>query len=149
MSELCPHGRIWTAFCAPCAAQVEGYSVSRTEMPEVVEAQDKLTKRYRDIVDKDYIEAERTPTGLDAQYYDLPDNIKSAQDLIEYLGLNFANGNILKSLVRQYGSATKGTDEIYEVEKRFFFAQRELQRVQREKEVRRRLPDATEGDKAP
>src|SRR5210317_1873147 len=85
---------------------------------------------------------ERKPTGLDAAYYDLPDNIRSAQDLIEYLELNFANGNILKSLVRQYGSTTKETDELYEAEKRYFFAKRELERVRRNHEVERRFQSA-------
>jgi len=88
---------------------------------------------------------EREPTGLDAPYYDLPANIHSAQDLIEYLDLDFANGNILKSLIRENGSQTKATDELYEAEKRYYFAERHLRNVQRKQACRRRLPNGSEG----
>ena len=73
---------------------------------------------------------ETKPSGLDAAYYDFPDGMKSAQDLIEHLGLDFANGNILKSLVRQYGPKTKLTHAKYEAEKRYFFAKRHLARFE-------------------
>ena len=68
-------------------------------------------------------------SGLDCDYYDFPESIHSAQDMIEWLNLNFANGNILKSLIRESGAATKETDTLYEAEKRYFFAGRELERV--------------------
>lgn len=72
---------------------------------------------------------QKTNSGLDAGYYDFPEGIRSAQDLIEYLRLDFSNGNILKSLVREHGPQTKGTDALYEAEKRFYFAERHLMRV--------------------
>ena len=78
---------------------------------------------------RDYIDAEQAPTGLDAPYYDIPPSIKCIQDAVEYLNLNFANGNILKSLWRENGTQTKATDALYEAEKRFYFAKRELERV--------------------
>ena len=68
-------------------------------------------------------------SGLDCDYYDFPENIHCAQDMIEWLNLNFANGNILKSLIRESGAETKETDSLYEAEKRYFFAGRELERV--------------------
>jgi hypothetical protein len=70
------------------------------------------------------------PSGLDAPYYDLPDNVRTAQDLIEWLDLNFANGNIFKSLIREHNpDAEKGTDPLYEAEKRLYFATRHYERV--------------------
>jgi hypothetical protein len=65
---------------------------------------------------------------LDAPYYDFP--ARNAQELIEYLGLDFTNGNILKSLVREYGPTTKKTTALYEAEKRYYYAHRHLLRVQ-------------------
>ena len=77
------------------------------------------------------------PSGLDASYYDLPENVKCVQDMIEWLNLDFANGNILKSLVREN---EKGTTALYEAEKRFYFSKRHLSRV------RKMSPDETVGD---
>ena len=135
MSELCPHGRLTTAFCEPCAhdkiAGESGWLEIKGESPWSIN----ISQEYS---------VEREPTGLDAPYYDLPKNIHSAQDLIEYLRLDFANGNILKSLIREHGAQTKTTDTLYEAQKRFYFAERHLRRVQKDQEVRRRLPNATE-----
>ena len=116
MTELCPHGRHEGAVCLECD-EIDAYIM-------------RLNKNWDGGI-------ERQPTGLDAPYYDLPPNVRDAQDLIEYLGLNFANGNIMKSLIRQYGSQTKATDDLYEAEKRFYFAQRELLRVQTEQRLSR------------
>ena len=100
----------------------------------------------------DLIDAERPPTGLDAPYYDIPPTVKCIQDAVEYLNLNFANGNILKSLWREHGAQTKNTDALYEAEKRFYFAKRELERVRnlpKREEAGGRLPDGPKGDKTP
>lgn len=70
------------------------------------------------------------PSGLDAKYYDIPGHIKDCQDLIEWLKLDFSNGNILKSIVRENNpNASKETDALYEAEKRFYFASRHLENV--------------------
>jgi len=128
--ELCSHGRVAGHVCLDCPM---GTAVA------YVDPYDTVVESVRVIdLDKEVVNVERKPSGLDAAYYDLPQNIHSAQDLIEYLGLNFANGNILKSLVRQHGSTTKETDELYETEKRYYFAKRELERVRRNNEVERR-----------
>ena len=85
-------------------------------------------------------------SGLDCDYYDFPGNIHSAQDMIEWLNLNFANGNILKSLIRESGAATKETDQLYEAEKRYYFAGRELERVRNlpsGEEARQRLSNGS------
>ena len=84
--------------------------------------------RY-DCMMEDSCKCERQATGLDAPYYDIPPSVTCIQDAVEYLGLNFANGNILKSLWREHGTQTKATDPIYEAEKRLYFANREYERV--------------------
>jgi len=69
-------------------------------------------------------------SGLNASYYDF--DAKSAQELIEYLGLDFSNGNILKSLIRENNPlAKKDTNELYEAEKRYYYAHRHLRSVQK------------------
>ena len=79
-----------------------------------------------------------TDDGLNASYYDFPDGLKSAQDLIEWLGLDFANGNILKSLVRE---GKKGTTSLYEAQKRMYYAQRHLARIENSKSQNRAQPN--------
>ena len=133
MNEICNHGRVVGHTCLDCP---DGVAVQDFDLSNNNEQEEKMN-------------VERQPTGLDAPYYDLPENIHSAQDLIEYLDLNFANGNILKSLIREHGAQTKATDTQYEAEKRYYFAKRHLSKVQREKEIRRRLPNVPEGEETP
>ena len=155
MNEICNHGRVAGHTCLDCpdgvASEGEWLDCSKDYTIRVRDnPAGQVVGDWKPLSSLNEVEiCERQPTGLDAPYYDLPENIHSAQDLIEYLDLNFANGNILKSLVRQYGSATKNTEEIYEAEKRYFFAERELRRVQKAKEVRRRLPNVPEGEETP
>ena len=155
--QACAHGRHIGAYCEQCVEeQLEDFpnhywtpphkEIDETVLDSLLDAAEigslATEEELKEKIANDAFE--RQATGLDAPYYDLPDNIHSTQDLIEYLDLNFANGNILKSLIRQYGSQTKATEDIYEAQKRYYFAKRELQRVQREQSVRRRLPDVTE-----
>jgi len=111
--ELCPHGRHVGAVCLPCAEVDEFY--------------------HDPYDDWDYTKHE--PTGLDAKYYDIPGHIRDCQDLIEWLNLNFSDGNILKSIVRENNPhATKETSALYEAQKRYYFAARHLEKVKREHE---------------
>ena len=72
-------------------------------------------------------------SGLDAPYYDFPDNIHSAMDLIEWLNLDFSQGNILKSIIRENNpNAKKKTSPIYEAEKQYYYAERRLRSLQKE-----------------
>ena len=134
--ELCPHGRHIGAVCLPCEEEKLIYGTNPDY--EYVDPYDILPKRVE----------EREPNGLDSPYYDLPGNILDCQDLIEWLGLDFSNGNILKSLVREHNpDGGKETDALYEAEKRFYFASRHLERVrnmQKKKDRRKEHSPGTE-----
>lgn len=84
-------------------------------------------------------------TGASVSYYKIPvDNpisganpyVAECIDLIEALDLSFAEGNVLKSLVRRavarkYGTAKKGYDDgLYDAEKMVFFSERVLKKEQ-------------------
>jgi hypothetical protein len=74
-------------------------------------------------------------SGLDAPYYDFPDTIHSAMDLIEWLNLDFSQGNILKSIIRENNpNVQKKTTAIYEAEKQYYYSSRRLRSLQ-EKEA--------------
>lgn len=64
------------------------------------------------------------PTTLDQPYY------AEANDIIESLGLTFAEGNLLKAVWRiaadRNGKKKKGNNSVYDAEKLVFFAQRVL-----------------------
>jgi len=64
------------------------------------------------------------PTTLDAPYY------AEANDIIESLGLTFAEGNLLKAVWRiaadRNGKKKKGNNSVYDAEKLVFFANRVL-----------------------
>ena len=112
--ESCPHGRHIGGVCIPCAEEAGGKLTVNTD------------------TDWEYDPKLSEPSGLDAKYYDIPGHILDCQDLIEWLNLDFANGNILKSIVRENNPyAAKETDELYEAEKRFYFASRHLEKVRR------------------
>tara|TARA_R110002096_G_scaffold434707_2_gene657608 strand:+ start:131 stop:400 length:270 start_codon:yes stop_codon:yes gene_type:complete len=68
-------------------------------------------------------------TGGSTKYYELPDDAKELQDLIEHKNMNFAVANIFKAAYR-LGQKEGNTDE-YELNKIKFFAQRELDRLGR------------------
>ncbi len=70
------------------------------------------------------------PSGLNGSYYDirlLDGRIVATQDIIEALGLNFAQGNILKSVVRM--GRKPGVAERYDAEKVVYYGTRELKRA--------------------
>lgn len=69
-------------------------------------------------------------SGADANYYKLPEGVRELQDLIEHRNMNFAIGNIFKASYRL--GAKSGIDEIYDLEKIIFFAQREIDRIKKE-----------------
>lgn len=120
--ELCPHGRHIGAVCVPCEEEAEK------------RAHDMWEKLHPDGIPMPGPQLSPTKSsGLDAPYYDFPKSITCAQDMIEWLGLDFANGNVLKSLVREYGTTKKKTSALYEAEKRYFFAKRHLRNVQKKR----------------
>ena len=111
ITELCEHKVLTTGFCMPCAKK-------------------KANKLYEDQKARQYagaIPPNDMPSGLNAPYYDWPETIRCAQDLIEYLNLDFAQGNIIKSIVRENNpNGSKETTAIYEAEKQFFYSERRL-----------------------
>jgi hypothetical protein len=132
-SELCQHGRHRGAVCLECD-EVDSFLKNglifdpRHTWPTYTVREDGYMQLEKPAM-KNSKKTEQ-PNGLDAEYYDLPDTVRTAQDMIEWLNLNFANGNILKSLIRENNpDAQKETTELYEAEKRFFYAERHLRRV--------------------
>ena len=131
MTELCCHGRVLGHVCLECSSGVATCcQLTDAEPYDPLHSDDYIIDLEKEVVRVP--DVERPSTGLDAPYYDFPANVNNAQGLIEYLGLNFANGNIMKSLIRQYGSQTKSTDALYEAEKRYYFAKREYEKVRRD-----------------
>jgi len=65
--------------------------------------------------------------GSTPKQYQLPDNAKELQDLIEFRNMNFATGNIFKAI---YRLGTKNEPE-YELNKIIWFANRELKRIKK------------------
>lgn len=65
--------------------------------------------------------------GWLTEYYELPENAKELQDLIEFKNMNFAIGNIFKAAYRL--GDKKGTSKEYDLNKIIFFAERELYRL--------------------
>jgi hypothetical protein len=135
IDNLCPHDRSEGAVCIPCmengwpAAHKDGDKSAYSPRAFAGPFYEGGKKVYEGVLNKTTTDA-NMGTGLDAPYYDFPKNIHCAQDMIEWLGLDFANGNILKSLIREYGPTTKKTSPLYEAEKRFYFSQRHLRSVQ-------------------
>ena len=96
--EMCEHGRHIGAVCLPCAEKEMIYDKSVEfgvadyyNPPDYVDPFDMKPERVE----------KKQESGLDAPYYDFPDNIHSAMDLIEWLNLDFSQGNILKSIIRE------------------------------------------------
>jgi hypothetical protein len=71
-------------------------------------------------------------TGWSSDYYELPEDAKEMQDLIEYRDMNFAMANIFKACYR-YGHKENTTKE-YDLNKILWYATREKARILKLKE---------------
>jgi hypothetical protein len=70
--------------------------------------------------------------GGSSGYYQLPKAAVEIQDLVEYRNMNFAVGNIFKAAYRMGQKA--GNDELYEIRKIIWYANRELVRLKSQQE---------------
>jgi hypothetical protein len=70
-------------------------------------------------------------TGGSSSYYELPEDAKELQDLIEFKNMNFAIANIFKAAYRL--GEKPGTDRLYDLDKMIWFATREKARIANEK----------------
>jgi len=68
-------------------------------------------------------------SGLNANYYVIPEGCTQVQDIIEHKNMNFSEGNILKAIYR-LGSKDQVSRK-YDLEKIVYFAQREIARIDR------------------
>ena len=71
--------------------------------------------------------------GSTPSQYSIPSDAKELQDLIEYRNMNFAVGNIFKACYRM--GLKEGVDELYDLNKIIFFAERERKRIKRIQEM--------------
>ena len=76
---------------------------------------------------EDFKDSKPINNGGDTAYYDLPNNAKVLQDLIEYKNMNFSIGNIFKACYRI--GECEHSDLTRELNKILWFAKRELSRV--------------------
>lgn len=84
-------------------------------------------------------------TGWSTSYYELPEDARELQDLIEHKGMNFAVGNMFKACYRL--GDKEGTDANYDLNKIIWFATREKERRrQQEAEDQRMAEDQLEFD---
>ena len=67
--------------------------------------------------------------GGRTDYYDIPNNAKQAQDIIEYREMNYSQGNIFKVAFTFNVGRHEGTDYKRDLNKIIYFAKRELKRI--------------------
>lgn len=70
--------------------------------------------------------------GGSTSYYDLPEGATTLNDLIEYKEMSFALGNIFKAAYRL--GSKDGADELYDINKILYFAERLKAKVERERQ---------------
>ena len=71
-----------------------------------------------------------TSDGGSTTYYDIPEGAMDLQDLIEWKNMNFSIGNIFKACYRL--GQKSGQDDLYDINKIIFFAQREKFRLEKQ-----------------
>lgn len=71
--------------------------------------------------------------GGSTDYYIFPGWIKETQDLIEWRGMNFAQGNMCKAVCTFNAGRHTGTSYERELNKIIWYANRELERIRKEK----------------
>ena len=70
------------------------------------------------------------PGGSTPKQYGLPEGATDLQDLIEHRSMNFALGNIFKACYRR--GTCSHSDELRDMRKILWFAQREIKRLEAE-----------------
>lgn len=70
--------------------------------------------------------------GGSTSYYDLPGDADDIGDLIEHRRMTFNVGNIFKACYRL--GEKDGVDDVYDLNKMIYFAQRELKAIARRRE---------------
>ncbi len=70
--------------------------------------------------------------GWSTSYYELPEGASELQDLIEHRGMNFSVGNIFKACYRL--GRKDGATTLYDLNKIRWYAEREIARLEAEKE---------------
>ncbi len=78
-------------------------------------------------IQEDFWPEEKEHSGGSNDIYKIPEDVNDVLDIIEFLGLNFAEGNILKAIYRI--GRKPNTSKKYDLEKIKFFAERELGRI--------------------
>ena len=68
--------------------------------------------------------------GGSTDYYKLPKKAKDLQDLIEYKGMNFAQGNMFKAMYRM--NEDNHSSKVRDLNKVIWFAEREIKRLEEE-----------------
>ena len=106
---------------APAWAPTNPSEIARQEEDAGIEAA--ITEAVSGFV----MVAAKPLTGWTSSYYELPEDAKELQDLIEFKDMNFAVANIFKAAYRL--GSKNGTTEAYDFEKIIWFAQRELARL--------------------
>jgi len=67
--------------------------------------------------------------GGSSRYYEIPRGAKELQDLVEHRNMNFSIGNIFKAVYRL--GLKEGNDDLYEVRKILWYANRERARLEK------------------
>lgn len=77
---------------------------------------------------KESIEQSHNKDGSKTDFYNIPEWVKDADDLAEYLELNFYLGNVLKTLWCNKGKRHDGTNKPREDKKRLHYSRKEAER---------------------
>lgn len=83
------------------------------------------------------------PGGSTPKQYGLPAGATDLQDLIEYREMNFALGNIFKACYRR--GTCSHSDELRDMRKILWFAQREIDRLEAEEANKAKAPGIDAG----
>ena len=143
MTSLCPHGRLETAYCEPCA-EVQAIDPP----PEVLE---KIKQRLASQTCKhgepwgdcpccyEVKPYQPEQSKHDAPYYDFHEGVRCVQDLIETNEMSWNQANILKAVVR-WGCKGGSSSLEYDIEKIIWFANRALSEVRSKRSLNADAP---------
>lgn len=80
---------------------------------------------------QEFIKDNSHNNGGDTDYYDLPDDVRCCQDIIEWRDFNFSQGNLFKAAFCMNTGRHSATNYERELNKIIWYANRELKRIRR------------------
>lgn len=121
MNKLCPHGRLTTGYCEPCAEKEYPPQCFADPVPKITTCTGNSMQKSDCLLHDDKT-CKECPDGGSSDYYDLPPNCDRLHDVIRNKDMAWSQANIFKAAYRW----SEKPDLLYNLRKIKWFVEDEI-----------------------